>query len=80
MATKKPTKQAKTVPVAKVEEIAEQAAAESAENKEQALDNAMARENVIGTSEYEQENWEVIDDYEEEIDITEIEYEQDEGV
>ena len=51
-----------------------------AENKEQALDNAMARENVIGTSEYEQENWEVIDDYEEEIDITEIEYEQDEGV
>ena len=46
MATKKPTKQAKTVPVAKVEEIAEQAAAESAENKEQAPQAGQVQVNV----------------------------------
>jgi len=46
MATKKTTKEAKTVPVEKVEEIAEQAAAESAEKKEQAPGPGQVQVNV----------------------------------
>lgn len=43
-----------------------------ADDKDQALQNALARENV-GESEYEQEDWEVVEEYDDdEIEITEI--------
>lgn len=51
-----------------------------AENKEQALDYALARENMVSKPEYEQEDWESVDEYLDEVDITEIEYQQEEGV
>ena len=42
-----------------------------ADDKDQALQNALARENV-GESEYEQEDWEVVEEYDDEVEITEI--------
>jgi len=43
-----------------------------AEDKEQALDNALARENVIGDSSWEQEDWESIDEYLDDVEIKEV--------
>jgi hypothetical protein len=42
-----------------------------AEDKEQALNNALARENVIGDSSWEQEDWESIDEYLDDVEIME---------
>ena len=42
-----------------------------AEDKNQALNNALARENVIGDSSWEQEDWESIDEYLDDVEITE---------
>jgi len=42
-----------------------------ADDKDQALQNALARENV-GESNYEQEDWEVVEEYDDEIEINEI--------
>lgn len=42
-----------------------------ADDKDQALQNALARENV-GESNYEQEDWEVVDEYDDEIEVIEI--------
>ena len=51
-----------------------------AENEDQALDYALARENIVSSPQYEQEDWESVDEYLDEVDITEIEYQQEEGV
>jgi hypothetical protein len=42
-----------------------------ADDKDQALQNALARENV-GESNYEQEDWEVVEEYDDEIEVIEI--------
>lgn len=42
-----------------------------ADDKDQALQNALARE-YVGESNYDQEDWEVVEEYEEEIEINEI--------
>jgi len=42
-----------------------------ADDEDQALQNALARENV-GESNYEQEDWEVVDEYDDEIEVIEI--------
>lgn len=43
-----------------------------ADDKDQALQNALARE-YVGESNYDQEDWEVVEEYEDEIEINEIE-------
>jgi len=43
-----------------------------AEDKEQALDFALCRENIISTPEYEQEDWESVDEYLDDVEITEL--------
>jgi hypothetical protein len=43
-----------------------------ADDKDQALDNALARENVIGDSSWEQEDWESIDEYLDDVEIKEV--------
>ena len=43
-----------------------------AEDKDQALQNALARENVIGDSSWEQEDWESIDEYLDDVEIKEV--------
>tara|TARA_R110000868_G_scaffold2001_2_gene15779 strand:- start:582 stop:794 length:213 start_codon:yes stop_codon:yes gene_type:complete len=42
-----------------------------AEDKDQALQNALARE-CVGESNYDQEDWEVVEEYDDEIEINEI--------
>jgi len=42
-----------------------------ADDKDQALQNALARE-YVGESNYDQEDWEVVEEYEDEIEIKEV--------
>ena len=42
-----------------------------ADDKDQALQNALARE-YVGESNYDQEDWEVVEEYDDEIEINEI--------
>ena len=42
-----------------------------ADDKDHALQNALARE-YVGESNYDQEDWEVVEEYDDEIEINEI--------
>ena len=43
-----------------------------AEDKDQALDYALARENMISSPQYEQEDWESVDEYLDDVKIMEV--------
>ena len=43
-----------------------------AEDKDQALDYALARENMVSSPQYEQEDWESVDEYLDDVKIMEV--------